>query len=239
MDINLEEWAEELRKEVCLKWEEYKNNLPKGFELFYSPVRLNPDVMIIGFNPGGDAKDAREYSDKPELLPEEHGYITYGRQEPGKDSYRIAIRMYELFSKIEHEKTLQNSVKFNLIFFRSHNIAEWNSIDNTIRKDLEGFCHQRVGHIIDTLKPKLILSEGFLTYRRLKDLMAIGKNGEKEDTFPIDGSRTLVKSIGLEPRKLVGIRHPTGGRPPVNKEEWQRISQKLAELFRKYDIRCR
>lgn len=236
MNSNLEEWAEELRKKVCLKWREYENKLPKGFELFYSPVRLNPDVMIIGFNPGGDLKDARECSDKPEPLPEQHGYITYGRQEPGKDSYRIAIRMYELFSKIGHEKTLQNSVKFNLIFFRSHNITEWNSIDDTIRKDLEGFCHQKVRHIIDTLQPKLILAEGLLTYRRLKDLMPIRKNGEKEDTFPTDGSRTLVRTIDLERIKLVGIRHPTGGRPPVNDKEWLMMSLKMAELFRRYDI---
>ena len=33
MNSNLEEWAEELRKKVCLKWREYENKLPKGFEL--------------------------------------------------------------------------------------------------------------------------------------------------------------------------------------------------------------
>lgn len=203
--------------------------------MFYSPVRPNPDVMIIGFNPGGSTENFR-CSEKCEPL-KEHGYITYGRQEPCKDSYPIATKMYELFCKMGYETTLQNSVKFNLIFFRSQDITEWNRIDKRIRKDLESFCQQKVKNIITTLQPKVILAEGLLTYRRLKDLLYIVQNGEKEDVVPTNGPRALVKSIDAEHIRLIGMRHPTGGRPPVQGEEWPIISQKLAELFRECGIR--
>lgn len=234
MDINLEKWAEELRKEVCLKWKEYEEKLPKGFELFYSPVRMSPDVMIIGFNPGGGTDDVKCY-EEPEPLAE-HGYITYGLPRPGKKPYRLAEKMYQLFKEMGHEKTLQNSVKLNLIFFRSGDIKEWNNMDKVARKDLDNFCCEKVKNVISTLQPKLILTEGLLTYRRLKDLMPIGKKGEKEDVFPI-GSRTLVRSIDSEPIKLTGIRHPTGGRPPLKNEEWQKIIPELTQIFRSFGIR--
>ena len=57
MDIDI--WAEELLKDVCEKWEtpEYKYAFKDcGFRVFYSPVHLSPDLMIIGYNPGKDDK---------------------------------------------------------------------------------------------------------------------------------------------------------------------------------------
>lgn len=49
----LENWAEKLTEEVYQAWKSEYSFWKLGFALFYSPVHMNPKIMIIGRNPGG------------------------------------------------------------------------------------------------------------------------------------------------------------------------------------------
>lgn len=226
MDIDVETWAEQLMAEVHQLWESLKDQLPKGYAVFYSPVRKNPGLMIIGFNPGGAKHDFCPVRDSK--IPLEHEYVT--------EKYPMADRMWRLFDRIRSSQILENSVKLNLVFFRSRNTTEWNNIDKTLRKQLEDFSFNKVRDIINTLQPKLILAEGLVTYRYLKDLMFIGRNDEEENIVH-NGPKTLMLSIGSGPIRLVGIRHPTGSRPPLVEQDWQQIDRELLRIFTECGIR--
>jgi len=212
-----------LMKEVEQKWEKFQETLSKGYAVFYSPVRMNPDLMIIGFNPGGDQKAFDRNRDRNP--PPIHEYI--------KEDYRIANRMRKLFESMNCLETLKNSVKLNLIFFRSKDTEEWNKIDVTIRKELSTFCKDKVKLIIETLRPRIVLAEGITTYRVLKNEVLFGKACEKVIPHKNGGKiihiMTNFSDFNLT---LIGIRHPTGSRPNPSDSEWKMIGDKLSVLLR-------
>lgn len=58
------EWVEQLYQETKQKWE--AAGKPKaGYALFYSPVRENVKMALIGYNPGGDEHSFNAEAVKP------------------------------------------------------------------------------------------------------------------------------------------------------------------------------
>src|SRR5438874_13767284 len=54
-------WAQKLTSEVYLTWQTKYGYWENGFKVFYSPVKNQPNLLIIGYQPGGDQADfARE-----------------------------------------------------------------------------------------------------------------------------------------------------------------------------------
>jgi hypothetical protein len=59
MEIQLEQWANGILKDTRKQWEGLKeqcDTLKDGFAVFYSSPRINPDLMVIGYNPAGNKK---------------------------------------------------------------------------------------------------------------------------------------------------------------------------------------
>lgn len=207
---SITDWAENLVREVEQVWRQHPF-LTAGYSVFYSPVQMNPKLMVIGFNPGGGTDS---FDPKQALkIPEKHEYFS--------EDYPLARRMRSTFESIEKLDLLENSVKTNLIFFRTRNVEEWETVEPVIRKQLERFSMGKVVEIISTLKPKTLIAEGIETYTYLKRLLSLG---DKEESMQSQGRSLFIANDNMSPR-LLGIIHPTGAR--VNNSEWDKIRDAL------------
>jgi len=193
------EWVNKLYSETDKIWKENGKD-KNGYSIFYSPVKSEPDILIIGYNPGGDES---AFIESEIGVPKEHEYFSE------KDGdYRLAKQMKKIFGNADMLDKLRQSVKFNLIFFRSKNIKELSA-----SKELINFCKNKTREIIDKLQPKLILAEGFETY---EELLKLTKGNKKTiyQNFPVkDDKQKCISCIGEtgDGIKIIGIIHPSGG----------------------------
>ncbi len=196
MDIDI--WAEELLKDVCEKWEtpEYKYPFKNcGFRVFCSPVRFSPELMIIGYNPDKDDKPFSKEDDCE--IPEVHEYLYHNSG--------IAKKMKYLFESIEKEDWLTDSVKLNLVFFSSENEAQWETIDRELRDELETFCFKKVNDIIDTLKPRYIITEGLKVFNILINSVLMGCS-KPEMKIGVGGRKIYARSR-YDHTQIIGLVH--------------------------------
>src|SRR6185437_442194 len=182
------EWVTNLYNETKGFWNQ-KGKDPKGFAIFYSPVILNPTVALIGFNPGGDENS---FSEKNITVPIQNEYLTA--------DYPMAKKVRKIFEAGNIMWALKDSVKFNLIFFRSKNEKDITD------KEIIQFCEQKVLKILKEIKPKYIITEGFKTYERLRNLLSA-----KEEKIIKEGEKAILCiSKTKENIPLLGMIHPTG-----------------------------
>ena len=183
------DWVKQLYDETKKSWKENEEDAKGGFAIFYSPVKINPTIALIGYNPGGDDKDFNEQNIS---IPLQHEYFT--------ENYKIATNVKKIFSVANLTSELKSSVKFNLIFFRSKIAKE---IKN---KELIRFSENKVVDILNKLQPKYIVAEGFATYQRLKTLL---KATEKE--IKRENDKAIIKIAETQDNiPLIGIIHPSG-----------------------------
>jgi hypothetical protein len=214
MDIDI--WAEELLKDVCEKWEtpEYKYPFREcGFRVFCSPVCLTPELMIIGYNPDKDDKPFSKEDDCE--IPDVHEYLYH--------KSRIAKKMKYLFESIEKEDWLADSVKLNLVFFGSENEAQWQTMDRELRDELETFCFTKVNYIIDTLKPRYILTEGFKVFDLLIKSVLMGCS-KPEMKIGVGGRKIYARSR-YGHTQIIGLAHLTKDR--ISYPDWNDIKKYL------------
>jgi len=214
MDIDI--WAEELLKDVCEKWEtpEYKYAFKDcGFRVFYSPVHLSPELMVIGHNPGKDDKPFSKEEDGQ--IPEVHEYFYHNS--------RIARKMKYLFESIEREDWLADSVKLNLVFFGSEDEAQWETMDKDIRDELETFCFKKVSDIIDTLKPRYIVTEGLKVFDILINSVLMGCS--KPEVKIGVGGRKIYATSRYGHTQIIALVHLAKDR--ISYPDWNSIKKYL------------
>jgi hypothetical protein len=214
MDIN--RWAENLIDDVSGKWErsEMKYGFSdQGFRVFYSPVYPCPDLMVVGFNPGSDEKPFSREDDCH--VPVVHEYFCHESKMAGKMKY--------LFEGIDRDEWLEASIKLNLIFFRSENDAQWESLDRDIRDDLEMFCFNNVCDIIDTLKPRFIVTEGLKVFDTLVRSVLMGCE-EAEVKIGVGGRKIYARSLYGHSR-VIGLAHLTKDR--ISYPDWNDMKKYL------------
>ena len=78
--MKLDQWAESITKKVYLEWKQNYSFWESGFKIFYGPLRTNPDVMIISYNPGGskyyfELEDHNRYENGDFSPPEINTYM--------------------------------------------------------------------------------------------------------------------------------------------------------------------
>ena len=214
--VAVEKWANDLVEEVFKTWEDSEHAYgfsEHGFRVFYSPVYPGPDLMIIGFNPGNDEKPFSRADDRQ--VPAVHEYFCH-------DS-GMARKMKYLFEGIEKDDWLEKSIKLNLIFFRSENESQWESLDRDVRNDLEMFCFRKVGDIIDILKPRYIVTEGLKVFEILIQSVLMGcdapevKNGV--------GGRKIYARSRCGYSRIIGVPHLTKDR--ISYPDWNDIKEYL------------
>jgi len=182
------EWITSLYTDTEKIWEQNGKN-PNGFAIFYSPVIMNPTVALIGYNPGGD----EELFDENNIgVPQQNEYLTA--------NYPLATKVRKIFEAGGLMWALTDSVKFNLIFFRSKHEKDFNN------KTMEEFCEQKVFDILKQLNPKYIITEGFKTYERLKKLL-----NANEERIVREGEKAILCIAKTKDNiPLLGIIHPSG-----------------------------
>jgi len=184
------EWINTLYKNTRAVWEKNGKN-SSGYAIFYSPVVDNPELLIMGYNPGGDEGD---FSSIPMTPPAEHDYIC--------GNYKMANRMRYIFESANMLENLQNSVKMNLIFFRTKSA----STVKQLPAENVTFCYSQTKKIIDSLAPKTILVEGLETFDKLIGLLGVKRMKEHKNIR----KKTLMRYSTYNGIKVLGIPHPSG-----------------------------
>lgn len=218
--MTVEEWAESLEEEVFNYWKQNHEDWKGGFRVFYGPVSAEPELLILGYQPGGDPEDfKRDHLDRLSngdfSPPDRHEYLT--------SDYTIARRMRRKVFKDDNE-ILSRSVKSNAIFFRAKNIARWKRVPDEKRRDMEKFSLQKVEEMIKTLNPKSVLIEGMATW----DLMKSYFDFEDECIVRRSNARLLCVSEHQDPI-FTGIIHPS---TRVSDENWARVRSELLPLLK-------
>lgn len=214
--LDIDQWAKQFHRELREKWEELHKREPRmehGFQGFYSPVVHHPELMVLGLNPGG-SKDDFDIADC-ENIPDIHSYYQY--------NYPLAKKMRNIFEG-PLEPILKNSVKTNVIFFRSKNMNEWYRLTPAIREEAEKFCNQKVSELITTLKPKRLLLEGFGAYHIAHNVLNLNNQTKKFIAL----KRNLIIHNEKDDLKIIGIIHPTGARP--SNKEWEIIKEEVKKF---------
>lgn len=225
MDIN--RWAENLISEVSEKWERSENTYGfsgQGFRVFESSVYPGPDLMVIKYIPEDENKPSTEEDDC--RLPGVHEKFYH-------DS-KIEKKMKYLFEGIDRDGWLEKSVKLNLIFFRSENEAQWEGLEKNVRVDLEMFCFMKVNAIIDTLKPRYIVTEGLKVFEILIHSVLMGCDDPEVKTG-VGGRKIYARSrYGLS--HIIGLTHLTKDR--FSYPDWNDIKKYLKSDLKELEQMC-
>ena len=187
-------WITDLYKETN-EMRRQNGKDPKGYAIFYSPVVINPKIVLIGYNPGGDESS---FDEKNINIPAEHEYIS--------SDYKMARNVKKIFEAADLKDELSKSVKFNLIFFRTKLAKDINN------KMLIRFSEQKALDVLERLQPENIIAEGFKTYERLKKLLP----ADNEEIIRYKERAILIRSMTSNRRNLVGMKHPSGARGVSN-----------------------
>jgi hypothetical protein len=216
--MDIQKWAEDLVNEVCEKWETSEDKYgfsESGFRVFYSPVHLNPDMMIIGYNPDNDDKPFSKEDDSQ--IPDFHEYLYH--------KSKIARKMIYLFEGIEKNDWLERSIKLNLLFFKSENEAQWETLDQALRNELETFCFKKINDIIDTIMPRYIITEGLNVFDILINSVLMGC--EKPDVKIGVGGRKIYAKSRYGHSQIIGLVHLTKHR--ISYPDWNIIKEYLKD----------
>lgn len=204
--MNINKWAEELTRKVYYEWKSKYNDLGSGFKLFYTPVRQNPKIVIVSYNPGGDEED---------FIKENRMEFDKGNFSLEKDNFYQRTPEHHFSEKViqffqGNETLLKNSVAFPLIFFRSkkaNKIGSQYTLNK--RKEMKKFCYDKVSEILQIIRPQILLIYGLHTYDTLK------KNGiinVKEIEIKRSGRRRIACVADWNGVLVFSMLHPTGAR---------------------------
>ena len=142
--MSLDQWAENLTKQVFNEWEKNYSNWKQGIKLFYGPVRKLPKLMILTYNPGGDKQSFQ----KDLIRFGEGDFNPYHKHEYKYRNYTLAKKMRKLFSS--DLDLLEESVALPIMFFRSKDTKMLKKrFQKNKRKEAEMFCLEKVKQIID------------------------------------------------------------------------------------------
>ena len=221
--VNLTPWAENLTKEVFLEWKTKYSFWKQGFKVFYGPLMINPELMIISLNPGGSEKsfineNYLAYKKGNFSIPLENEYVKMDKP--------FANKIKEFFQG--YENILKNSVVITVLLFRSNNIKSWEKENpKNTRLSMEEYAHNKVKTIITKIKPKKILVIGIKTFKRLKDKEIIPITNEVIlDKFGTVG-RTKIAKMNQTP--IIVIPHLTGSR--ISHENMETIKNSFKEFM--------
>lgn len=163
-----------------------------GYRILYGPPILRPEILFIGYQPGGGARSLAEGLEEGQHA----GWpVTC---EYAHKKWLIAKRMREIWG----EATLERCTGLNAVFFRAPSMKAWRRLPLHVRAELESFSRTQTERIVRTLKPKRLVVIGLETFARL----ATG-------TDDLRGDRAvLVRRGQLWDRPVFGMIHLSGAR---------------------------
>ncbi len=212
--------------EVSDKCHEFALNLDLDFYVFQTPVNTyNPDLLIIGINPGGKKK----YS----LTLKEKGYKKRPFNDLGYDINTLVEKpKWEIDAKVKGADTLrsrlkmvfnvenrldgvlENTVMMNMFYFNTSTAVEIKDVTAEIR----AFCNMKTLEFIEILNPKNILILG--STKVLKEI------GVKD----VKNIAEAVKQSKLADRTVFSIPH-YGAYAYYSKENSKKMAVALEKNF--------
>ncbi|MBN1636248.1 MAG: hypothetical protein JW920_07025 [Deltaproteobacteria bacterium] len=172
----MDAWVADFNKDVYEMWLSLKGDYAfwdKGFDVFFSPVKRKPRFMFVGFNPRGEAEAFHS-------MTQHYQSGNFTTHMVHEYEYNFAMHCKK-FNSISGWKAylgednfwavIQDSIKANLVFFRSSNNKEWRDpekMNRKVRKVLRTYCYAKDRQMIDRIQPEVILVEGLLPYDILK-----------------------------------------------------------------------
>ena len=225
--MGLDQWAENLTKQVFNEWEKNYSDWKQGVKLFYGPVKKLPKLMILTYNPGGDKRSFQ----KDLIRFNEGNFNPYHKHEYVDRNYPLARKMRELFSN--NLDLLEESVALPIMFFRSKDTKMLKKrFQKNKRKEAEKFCLEKVKQIIDFLHPQKILIIGVSTHKKLRKKIMIGIN-ENPPFFSVYPTKkeTLYIISNWKSIPVLTTRHISGSRITI--EDIDRLRHQLRKFFKK------
>lgn len=201
----LTKWGNSLIQKVMDEFHEDGLN----FSIFYSPLIMNPTLMIIGDNPGGQMDQVG--LDK---IPDKHEYTDQAQ------NYKMATMMRGKIMKGDKlQQILKESVKTNRIFFRTPDLNKLSSLENKTK--IIDYCGGILCEIIRTIQPQNILAESFGTFRSLSST-------ETSILVKPNSTKSLLLFGEYDGIPVFGINHPSrASYHKITDEDWDLVNKEL------------
>jgi hypothetical protein len=220
--MNIQSWAENLTREVYEAWKNRYSDWDAGIKVFYSQPIEDPELVIIGYQPGGNYTHFKN-EDEDKFAK---GNFTISKNEFITTGYRMAKRMREFFGP-EHIDVLEKSVIFPLVFFRAPRISTWRSWGNS--KEAEMFCFLKIEEIIQKLKPKTILVLGLATYEKMSTFLKMNDEMFLYLETKEKGKRKVGATAITDRVRVFAMLHPTGAR--ISNEHRKELKRLFFDWF--------
>jgi hypothetical protein len=210
-----------MQRDVYEYWKSSHSDYERGIKLFYSPVKNRPKLLIVGFQPGGDASNfqyLREQFEAGDFAPpEQHEYLNM--------DYDLAkVMRNDLF--YDAHDILEDSVALNAIFFRAPGASTWRSeLPDDRRERMEEFCFEKLDEIIQKIQPQNILFFGLATWERMQERYGF-ETAETQYRLSRSNYRLLSISESDSPQYF-GMCHPSSGNTRLSDEEKAKASEVL------------
>lgn len=132
------------------------------YYVFQTPYRFQPELLIVGINPGGDFKDGVPF------LERENNWYTKDKQ------HSFSGTLCKVFGYGKNDKLfdmLDNAVGTNMTFFNTGNV---NSLkNNALSSEMRSRCVEIARNLVDNfIQPKRILCLGVPPFDGMKDKTA-------------------------------------------------------------------
>lgn len=207
---------------VAERWSAEKDNLFSGqcgYGILGSPPRHQPELVIIGENPGFGAEDIGQGAHIDEAWPESS--YADGDRWPLKD------RLGELFAQANLTPIFRQAVVTNFLFFASGSHSRdgdlrWMSLPRSVRSPLEKFCRDELQGLLAIMEPKQIMILGMGAFSKRVSDQSLG-------LLARDGERWLIGTGTLWGVPAFGIMHLTGAQ--WASEDRARAADWLRERF--------
>ena len=192
----LDKWLTEVSEgchNIAIRNKEYPD-----FYVFQSPILLNPELLIVGANPGGNTKYAEllgkrgvDRRDKNDLANETNKYLD-------SSNWHINKPILEMFSHPTLRQILTDAVIMNAVYFNSTKVSDLKAFKSD-GNEMIAYCSQKSKELIyDIIKPKNILFIGMDASRWL-DI----KYDDITDTVLHDGKKSWL----IQKKEINGINH--------------------------------
>lgn len=151
-----------------------------GFKVWYSPVKMNPKVLIIGINPG-----VGEFRDDKKISINESSVFEYIQD---NSEYRLANEIKKVFNEAGLKQILEvDTMKTNFYHIITKKQYEIKFGLNKIEKGhfdkYDTFSSEIIKELIGILKPTYIFCEGKASYDKVIRLFGECKYSEWKNNY--------------------------------------------------------
>ncbi len=179
---DIDQWANKVGEESCNFWRDNFGDWEHGIKNWYTPLRVDPEIMIVTLNPGRsrqnyEQEDAKRHSHGDFSPPPQSEYTS-----PATSQWPISKALQRFFGD-KHRGLLERSPGIPVIFFRSPHSDFINHLPRERRTLMISHCLATSREIILRLRPrKKILVVGISSYKYLES--ALGGFTDQQDVPP-------------------------------------------------------